>query len=130
MRMLRYAGLWSMLGYGHWVIEDRASSSFVGDVGFGDFHRELCPLIDGIPEAGWVLDPAFYGRGYATEALRAALAWADANIPAIRTACFIAPDNAASIRVAEKCGYTEGVEATYRGEATVLLTRSRVVVEK
>jgi RimJ/RimL family protein N-acetyltransferase len=125
MRILRYAGLWSMLGYGYWAIEERASSRFVGDVGFADFHRELSPPIDGIPEAGWVLDPAFYGRGYATEALLAVLAWADANIPVVQTACIIAPENAASFRVAEKAGYTERTQATYQGEPTVLLKRSR-----
>ena len=129
MRILRYAGLWSMLGYGIWAVEECASSRFVGDVGFADFHRELSPPIDGIPEAAWVLDPAFYGRGYATEALRAALGWADANISAVRTACIIAPENVASIRVAEKAGYSERAEATYQGKPTVLLMRSRATPE-
>jgi RimJ/RimL family protein N-acetyltransferase len=128
MRMLRYAGLWSMLGYGYWAVEERASSTFVGDVGFADFHRELNPPIEGIPEAGWALDPAFYGRGFATEALRAALAWADANVPAPKTVCIIAPENAASIRVAEKAGYTERTAATFRGDPAVLLMRARVTV--
>ena len=63
MRMLRYAGLWSMLGFGYWAVEELATSKFVGDVGLADFHRELSPSIVGIPEAGWVLDPAFFGRG-------------------------------------------------------------------
>jgi len=122
--MLRYAGLWSMLGYGYWAIEERASCKFVGDVGFADFHRELSPSIDGIPEAGWVLDPEFYGRGFATEALRAALAWADANVRSDRTACIIAPENAASIRVAEKAGYLETARTTYHGSPTILLMRT------
>ena len=32
-RMLRYLGLWSMLGFGYWVVEERATNSFVGEVG-------------------------------------------------------------------------------------------------
>lgn len=125
MRMLRYAGLWSMLGFGYWAVEELATSKFVGDVGLADFHRELSPSIVGIPEAGWVLDPAFFGRGYATEALRAALAWADTNMSAERTACIIAPENAASIRVAEKAGYAERARTTYAGSPTILFMRSR-----
>jgi RimJ/RimL family protein N-acetyltransferase len=126
MRILRYAGLWSLLGYGYWAVEERASSKFVGDVGLADFHRELIPSIDGIPEAGWVLDPAFYGRGYATEALRAALAWADVNVSSDRTACIVAPENGASIRVAEKTGYVEAARTTYHGAPTILLMRPKV----
>jgi RimJ/RimL family protein N-acetyltransferase len=125
MRMLRYAGLWSMLGYGYWALEDRATSKFVGDVGLADFHRELSPPIQGIPEAGWVLDPAFCGRGYATEALCATLQWADVNLTSDKTACIIAPDNAASIRVAEKAGYLERARTTYLGAPTILYIRSR-----
>jgi RimJ/RimL family protein N-acetyltransferase len=123
MRMLNYAGLWSMLGYGYWAVEERATQTFAGDVGFADFHRELSPSIEGIPEAGWVLDPSFCGRGYATEAVRAALSWADAHVPSRRTACIIAPENAASIRVAEKAGYVESARTTYHDEPAILFTR-------
>lgn len=121
--MLRYAGLWSMLGYGYWAVEERATSRFVGDVGLADFHRELSPSIRGIPEAGWVLDPAFSGRGYATEAMRAVLAWADANITADETACIVAPENVASIRVAQKVGYVERARTTYLATPAILFMR-------
>src|SRR5215469_12995657 len=33
-RILRYAGLWSLLGFGYWRIEEKASRGFVGEVGF------------------------------------------------------------------------------------------------
>jgi RimJ/RimL family protein N-acetyltransferase len=124
-RILQYAGLWTLLGYGYWAIEERVTGRFVGDVGFADFHRDFSPSIAGIPEAGWALDPNFYGRGYATEALRGALLWADANMLADRTACIIAPKNAASIRVAEKTGYVETARPTYRGEPKILFARPR-----
>ena len=39
-RMLRYGGLWSMLGYGYWAVEDKATGAFIGEVGFADFKRE------------------------------------------------------------------------------------------
>ena len=37
----------------------------------------------------------------------------------------IAPENAASIHVAEKCGYREFARGTYKGEDTILCERPR-----
>ena len=81
------------------------------------------PPILGIPEIGWVLAPRAHGQGYATEAARAALVWGDAHFASKRTACIIHPDNLASIRVAEKCGYREFERTTYKGEPTIVLVR-------
>ncbi|HEY0776819.1 MAG TPA: GNAT family N-acetyltransferase, partial [Gemmatirosa sp.] len=77
-RVLRYAGLWALLGFGYWVVRERASGRFVGEVGLADFRRDVTPPLGGAPEVGWVLAPWAHGRGFATEAVRAALAWADA----------------------------------------------------
>ena len=124
-RVLRYAGLWSLLGYGYWVMQERDTGRFVGEAGFADFRREVTPALGGDPEAGWVLAPWAHGQGFATEAVRAALAWADANLAAPRTVCLIAPGNAASVNVAAKCGYRELSPGTYKGEPTVLYERPR-----
>jgi RimJ/RimL family protein N-acetyltransferase len=93
-------------------------------MGFADFRREITPPLDA-PEAGWVLAPWAHGRGYATEAVRAALAWGDAHLAAPRTVCMIAPENAASIRVAEKCGYRELARTSFKDEDTLLFARPR-----
>jgi RimJ/RimL family protein N-acetyltransferase len=124
-RVLRYAGLWALLGYGYWVVRERASGCFVGEVGLADFHREVTPPLGDAPEAGWVLAAWAHGHGYATEAVRAALSWADANLAAPRTVCLIAPENAASIHVARKCGYREWARGTYKGEASIICERPR-----
>lgn len=124
-RVLRYAGLWGLLGYGYWVVCERRTGRFVGEVGLGNFHRETTPPLGDDPEAGWVLAPWAHGHGFATEAVRAALAWCDANLGFSRTVCMIEPGNAASIRVAEKCGYRELVRATYKGEDTIVFERPR-----
>ncbi|HYR09446.1 MAG TPA: GNAT family N-acetyltransferase [Longimicrobium sp.] len=124
-RVLRYGGLWALLGYGYWVVRERESGRFVGEVGLAEFRREVTPSLDGAPEAGWVLAPWAHGRGYATEAVRAALSWADANLAAPGTACLIAPENAASIHVARKCGFRERTRGTYKGEETLILERPR-----
>jgi RimJ/RimL family protein N-acetyltransferase len=122
-RILRYAGLWTLLGFGYWLVEERATGRFVGEVGLADFHRDLEPALGDAPEAGWVLHPDHHGRGLATEALRAALAWADARLPARRSVCMIAPENAASLRVARKCGFVAFARTSYKGAPTVLLER-------
>lgn len=105
MRLLNYAGHWRMLGFGYWVLEEKASARFAGEAGFANFERAIALAMQNVPEAGWVVASAYRGKGYATEAVRAIAAWADANFNSPRTVCLIAPENAASIRVAEKCGY-------------------------
>lgn len=122
-RVLRYAGLWTLLGHGYWVVRERASGRFVGEVGLAEFRRDIVPALDA-PEAGWVLAPWAHGQGYATEAVDAMLAWSDTELRAPRTVCIIAPGNAASIRVAEKCGYRERGRATYKESETLVLERA------
>jgi len=125
-RMLRFPGLWALLGYGYWTLEDQADGAFCGQAGFADFKRDLSVDIDGVPEAGWVLSPHVHGRGYATEAMSAALAWLDAHVNAPASCCLIDPDNAASIRVADKLGYADPQRAVLSGEAeTLVLFRPR-----
>lgn len=77
------------------------------------------------PEAGWVLSPAAHGRGYATEAMTAVLDWADAALAAPRVTCLLHESNAASIRVAWKCGFREYGRADYRGSTALLWARPR-----
>lgn len=120
-RFLRYAGMWVVLGYGFWVVEEKASGRFAGEMGFADFGREIDPPID-VPEQGWSLAPWAHGKGYATEAVAAALAWGDKNLKS-DFMCMISPENAPSIRVAEKAGYQEATRTTYKGAPTVLFRR-------
>lgn len=122
-KLLRYAGLWSLLGYGYWALEDRATAGFVGELGFADFKRDVQPSPGERPEIGWALAPHAHGKGYATEAVQAALAWADAHFGATKTVCLISAGNLASIRVAEKCGYREYARTEYHGETTMLFER-------
>jgi RimJ/RimL family protein N-acetyltransferase len=120
-RLLRYAGHWLWLEFGFWAVEEKATGAFIGELGFAEFEREMEPRL-GAPEAGWVLAPRFHGQGYAEEALAAALAWADTRFPV--TACLIQPENVASIRLGEKCGYVESARTVYKGSPTLVLHRS------
>jgi RimJ/RimL family protein N-acetyltransferase len=122
-RLLRYVGHWALLGFGYWVVEEQATGSFVGELGFADYKRDMEPSLKDTPEVGWIFAAQFHGKGYATEAVRAAVAWGDAHFGAARTACIIHPENLASIHVAEKCGYRKLQLATYKGHPTMVFVR-------
>jgi RimJ/RimL family protein N-acetyltransferase len=122
-RLLNYAGLWSLLGFGYWAVEEKATGRYIGDVGFADFKRDIQPSLREMPELGWVLAARAHGHGYATEAVRAALAWGDGNFGGRRAACIIKPEHARSIRVAEKCGFKEFRRTTYKDAPTIVFVR-------
>ncbi|KQY70126.1 MULTISPECIES: GNAT family N-acetyltransferase [unclassified Brevundimonas] len=121
-RLLRDIGHWEALGYGNWAIRETSTGAYVGSVGVLDFHRILTPAFDA-PELGWGVAPRFQGRGFAFEALSAALAWCDDALNAPRTVCMISPDNAPSHALAKRAGYAPYVETTYKGAPVVLLER-------
>lgn len=124
MRLLRYRGLWAVLGYGYWAVRDRASGRYVGELGFADFHRATTPSFEGIPEAGWVLAPWARGQGFAREALEAALRWLDArNHP--ESVCIIDPLNARSLRLAAHLGYADPRQLRHGEDPVTLYTRPR-----
>ena len=35
-RLLRYIGHWALLGFGYWVIEEKATGKFIGECGFAN----------------------------------------------------------------------------------------------
>ena len=121
-RILRYLGHWTALGYGYWAVEEKETGAFVGEVGYMDFQRDITPPLANDPEMGWVLTPGAQGKGYATEAVNAACAWGDAR-QWRRTVCLIHPENAASLRVAAKCGFREFARTAYRAQPVILFER-------
>ncbi len=122
-RLLRYAGHWALMGFGYWAIEERETGHFVGELGFANYKRDIEPSLNGAPELGWALASKAHGKGYATEAVGAAVAWGEAHFGLARTVCLIHPENLASIRVAEKCGYKEFQRTTYKGHPTIVFAR-------
>jgi len=127
-RTLRGVGHWAWQGFGYWFVEEKETGGFAGEMGFSDWKREIEPSLKGVPEIGWVFATRVHGKGYATEAARAALAWGDKNIKRSnsvlgRTVCIIHPEHAKSIRVAEKCGFKEVLRTSYKGEPTILFAQ-------
>lgn len=122
-KFLRMIGHWAALGYGYWTVEEKASGRLVGEAGFGDFRRVMEPSLEGTPEMGWAFASSAHGKGYATEAVRAAAEWGDAFFKGGRTACIIGVGNTLSVRVAEKAGFARAGTAQYHGEEVLLFYR-------
>ena len=112
------------LGFGFFAIEERATGLFVGEAGFHDLHREMEPSIEGTLEAGWALMSNGQGWGYATEAMTAAINWADSAFPDHRMTCIINPDNLPSLRVAGRLGFVEQQRTQYKGSPIVVFERT------
>lgn len=123
LRLLQMRGLWALCGFGYWAVREKGSDRCIGDVGFGDLHRDIDPDIDGLPEAGWVLSREVHGKGYAVEAMQAALAWLERTLPCDRAVCLVDPANLPSRKVADRLGFAAPLPVRYKGEEVLLLTR-------
>ena len=117
-----YAGIWQLKGYGFFLATSRETGAVVGEFGLADFRRDITPPLGETPEAGWAMLPQYHGKGLAYEALSAVLTWADATVP--RTVCMIDPENAPSLKLATKLGYTEYARTMYKEHATILHARN------
>jgi RimJ/RimL family protein N-acetyltransferase len=98
--MAFHIGHWELRGYGHWAVEEKSSGKFIGRLGF------LNPVGWPAFEIGWTLSHSAWGKGYASEGARRALAYAFKELDKPHVISLIHPDNKNSIRVAEQLGET------------------------
>jgi RimJ/RimL family protein N-acetyltransferase len=109
-----YRGHYELRGYSHWALELRETGELVGRC--GPWRPEGWPAL----EVGWLLGREHWGKGFATEAARAALAYAWAELGAERVISLVAPGNERSARVARRLGGEPSGSAFVMGfEATV-----------
>lgn len=125
LRFVRNHGQWALFGFGNWGIEEKRSGLYIGSVGFFLAKRPFDTPWRDDPEAGWVIAPDHCGKGYAREAMAAAISWADAHIAAARTWCMINAGNDISVKVATRAGYGEYGPADYKGSPMRIFTRNR-----
>lgn len=125
-RLLRNVGLWQLIGYGLWAVEDRATGAFLGEVGFHDLKRQLEPSLDGLLEFGIAFVPTAQGRGIGTEAGRAAIAWANAAFPERRQVCIVEPVNEPSVALVGKLGFRLLERSFYHGTPILVMERPRL----
>lgn len=86
-------------GYGLWAVEVQGGAPFIGFTGL-----QVTPFREEWIEIGWRLARAHWGRGYATEAARAALAFAFDALGLAEVVSMTVPANARSRSVMEKLG--------------------------
>jgi len=123
LRLLRDIGHWASLGHGNWCIKLQ-NGTLIGSVGLFDYKREMTPPFTDI-EVGWGMDPVYQGQGLAHEALSAVLDHADEKLALSRTVCMISAENLASIRLAQKAGFTFCGDGHYKDGVVGLYERLR-----
>ena len=91
-------------GFGLWAVEVPGEAPFVGFVGLSvpRFEASFTPCV----EIGWRLAAEHWGRGYAPEAARAALAFGFDKLALREILSFTTVENQPSRRVMEKLGMT------------------------
>jgi RimJ/RimL family protein N-acetyltransferase len=99
-------GHWAVRGYGFWHLDELETGRYVGRCGC------LMPYGWPEPEIGWSLMPDATGKGYATEAARAARAHAYDVLGWKTAISLIDPANPPSQGVAERlgCSYEGPIE--------------------
>lgn len=96
-----YADLEASIGYAPWAVVATDANLLCGWGGLG-----VDPFDPGWGvEVAYYLDPQVWGRGYATELVEASLAYAFENVELPLIGAFAHPENRASQRVLEKCGF-------------------------
>jgi RimJ/RimL family protein N-acetyltransferase len=122
-RLTSFVGGWQFLGFGMWAVEERASGKLVGIAGLFNAWRDLDVEFGEEPEMGWIMAAETHGKGMASEACKAVIDWAQANLEPTPFWAIIAPANEPSIKLAEKLGF-ERVHATpYHGDPTLVMRR-------
>lgn len=93
---------WEENGYGLFAIELLGSGQMIGFTGLAipTFLPEILPTV----ELGWRFARSAWGNGYATEAARAALDFAFAQIRLPEVVSIYQADNQASARIVQKLG--------------------------
>jgi RimJ/RimL family protein N-acetyltransferase len=91
-------GHWELRGFGLFAVVERASGEVIGRI--GPWYPEGWPEF----EIGWTLRSQSWGKGYATEAVQACLTYAFTVLGRSRIVSLITPENASSIRVAQRVG--------------------------
>ncbi|MDR3621819.1 MAG: GNAT family N-acetyltransferase [Paludisphaera borealis] len=89
-------------GFGLWAVEVPGIAPFIGFVGLSvpSFEAHFTPCV----EIGWRLAREHWGRGYATEAARAALRFGFDELGLDEIVSFTVPDNLRSRAVMERIG--------------------------
>ena len=122
-RTIGGVGMWTVLGFGGWMVVRKSDGTLIGNTGFFDARRDLVPDFGGAPEMGWIFAREVHGQGIAGEACRAVLDWADANLQTTIWA-IISPGNEPSFNLAARLGFERLDDSVYNDEPIAVLRRA------
>ncbi|MGV6397045.1 GNAT family N-acetyltransferase [Pseudomonas caspiana] len=108
-------------GFGPWAVVDNASGALAG---FCGLNPERVDGADEI-ELGYRLAPQFWGRGLATEAVRATLEYGFTVLELASIIAIVQPENIASVRVIQKAGFSGYVHSQYHRLAVRIYRMTR-----
>lgn len=111
-----HLGHWQARGYGAFFATETATGKPAGRISI--WH----PITLDEPELSWVVFDGFEGKGFAAEGARAVRDWAAAQVLAPLMS-LVAPENGASVRLAQRLGCTEEGRHTYPSGAEVIRFR-------
>ncbi|MFN2389481.1 MAG: GNAT family N-acetyltransferase [Actinomycetota bacterium] len=117
----RNLALYDEHGMGLWAMELKGSATFVGQCGLWPKEVEGAPEV----EIGWHVQRPLWGRGFATEAARAARDLGFTRFGLDRMVSMIRPENAASRGVARNLGMTVEREFDHKGMVHLLYVIER-----
>ncbi len=101
-------------GYSSWTVETLEDKSFVGFVGLAVSDASGDPKAVDI---GYRLAKHYWGKGFATEATRAIVKHGFQNLGIQKITCVVIPEHDASIKVAEKIGFSDFIDSEEGGLA-------------
>ena len=112
-------------GWGLWAVEVVGGEPFIGFTGLAvpSFEAHFTPCT----EVGWRLAHSAWGKGYATEAARAALAFGFDALGLAEIVSFTAVSNKRSAAVMERLGMRRDGEFDHPGMAQGSLLRRHVL---
>ena len=96
----RWTSQWERYGFGYWCLRTSEDGEFVGYCGVKTVRFRDGEALNLV----YRLAPYAWGRGLATEAASAVVAWAARHVPDRRVIARVRPGNLASQRVAAKAG--------------------------
>ena len=104
-----------IMGYGFWALEVPGETPFIGFTGIRPvtFDAHFVPAV----EIGWRLATAHWGKGYATEAARAALAHGFGALGLREIVSFTTTTNIRSQAVMQRLGMTHDEAEDFRHPA-------------
>jgi RimJ/RimL family protein N-acetyltransferase len=111
-QLAMFLGEWTLRGRGQWAVTLKSDGRLIGRAGF--LQPEGWPGI----ELAWLLARDAWGHGYASEAARAALAWARDATGLAECISLIRPENTRSIAMAQRLGALDDGEIHFLGGRT------------